>query len=112
MLAQKSLIILLNQVLGDDQDLLDGTNPPSEEELMERLDPQQMDQLMDATAKTQEMKFDIILANVLEPELDREFLENVSPDVIETLYDAIAGNVQGGQQFLRTFRGDGEQSEQ
>ena len=111
MLAQKSLLVLLNQALGDDESLFDAENPPDEDELMRRLDPTQMDQLMDATAKSQETKFDIILANVLEPELDREFLETIPPEVIETLYNAIAGNIQGGQEYLNTFRGDGEQSE-
>ena len=111
MMIQKSLIILLNQALGDDNPF-DQDNPPSDEELMRTLDPVQMDQLMEATAKSQETKFDLILANVLEPELDREFLESAPADVIDTLYDAIAGHIQGGQEFLTTFRGDGEQPQQ
>ena len=112
MLMQRSLISLSTQIFGEDNSLFDGDEPPDDETLLKELSPQKIDELMELTTRSQQQRFDMILANVIEPEIDRSLLEQMDQDVIDILYNAIAGHIQGGQEFLTTFRGDGEQSEQ
>ena len=111
LLHQRSLLVLTQQIFGEDNKLFDGDTPPSDDELLENLSPTQVEELMQLTVKSQQSKFELILNNTLEPELDIELLNSMSTDVIDVLYNAIAGHIQGGQEFLTTFRGDGEQPE-
>ena len=112
LLHQRSLLVLTQQVFGEDNNLFDGDTPPSDDEILDQLSPAQIENLMDLTQRSQDQKFQMLLSCILEPEIDLELLQNLPADVIDTLYNAIAGHIQGGQEFLTTFRGDGEQSEQ
>lgn len=112
LIMQRSLISLSSSIFGKDNELFNQDEPPDDETLLENLSVTQMDELLELTQRSQTQKHQLIINHVLEPEIDLELVQNLPQDVIDTLYNAIAGHIQGGQEFLTTFRGDGEQPEQ
>ena len=97
-MTNRTLIFLLKQ--GYDQDSISDV---STLEVLKTFDEQKMREFEEAMTADLRVKQDLILANVIEPPIDREFLELLPPEGIDLLFTAIAQGLEESQPLLETF---------
>ena len=104
-LTNRTLIFLMNQNLDEDQ-----IENMTTMDLIKGMDDKKIHEFEAAMAQDMRTKQDLIMANVIEPPVDRELVEAFPPDVIDTLFAAISRGLEDSQQLLDQFP-ENEQNE-
>ena len=104
-LTNRTLIFLLNQNLDENQ-----IENMTTMDLIKGMDDKKIHDFEAAMSQDLRTKQDLIMANVIEPPVDRELVEAFPPDVIDTLFNAIARGLEDSQELLQQFPED-EQDE-
>ena len=99
-MTNRTLIFLLkNEMDNNDTDI----ETMSTMDVLASMDAHKIKEYEDAMADDMRTKQDIILSNVIEPVIDREFLDLLSSESIDLLFSAIASSLQEAQPLLHYF---------